>query len=168
MSRQELAKLPTSGPAWDGVVSAANSAGPGNIADQDSDGDVNALAAGLVYARTGDNAYRAKAAQAVNSAVGTESGGRTLALGRNLVSYVIAADLIDLRTYDSSMDGRFRAWLGKVRTSTVDGKTLVETHEGRPNNWGTHAGASRAAIAAYLGDPRRAGPGRPGVQRVGR
>ncbi len=152
VSRQELAELPTSGPAWAGVVESANSAGAGNIADQDSDGDVNAMAAGLVYARTGDNAYRSKAAQAVMSAVGTESGGRTLALGRNLVSYVIAADLIDLRSFDSGMDGRFRAWLGKVRTSTLDGKTLVETHEGRPNNWGTHAGASRAAIAAYLGD----------------
>jgi hypothetical protein len=30
--------------------------------------------------------------------------------------------------------------------------TLVGTHERRPNNWGTHAGAARAAIAAYLGD----------------
>ena len=152
VSRQELAALPTSGPAWEGVVSAANAAGSGNLADQDSNSDVNALAAGLVYARTGDNGYRSKAAQAVMSAIGTESGGRTLALGRNLVSFVIAADLIDLQSYDSSMDGRFRAWLQKVRSSSIDGKTLVETHEGRPNNWGTHAGASRAAIAAYLGD----------------
>ena len=31
-------------------------------------------------------------------------------------------------------------------------RTLVSTHEDRPNNWGTHAGAARAAIAAYLGD----------------
>ena len=46
MSRQELAKLPISGPAWDGVMSAADGAGPGNIADQDSDDDVNTLAAG--------------------------------------------------------------------------------------------------------------------------
>ena len=152
ISEAELARLPTSGPAWDGVVEAANSAGPANLADQDSNGDVNAMAAGLVYARTGDNAYRTKAAQAVMGAVGTESGGRTLALGRNLVSYVIAADLIDLASFDSGMEGRFRSWLGRVRSTTVDGKTLIETHEGRPNNWGTHAGASRAAIAAYLGD----------------
>jgi hypothetical protein len=30
--------------------------------------------------------------------------------------------------------------------------TLVSTHEDRPNNWGTHAGASRVAVAVYLGD----------------
>jgi len=31
------------------------------------------------------------------------------------------------------------------------GRTLRSTHEDRPNNWGTHAGASRLAIARYLG-----------------
>ena len=30
--------------------------------------------------------------------------------------------------------------------------TLRGTHEQRPNNWGTHAGAARAAVALYLGD----------------
>jgi hypothetical protein len=28
----------------------------------------------------------------------------------------------------------------------------VGCHEERPNNWGTHAGASRATISVYLGD----------------
>ena len=32
--------------------------------------------------------------------------------------------------------------------------TLVLTHELRPNNWGTHAGASRIAADIYLGDRR--------------
>ena len=32
---------------------------------------------------------------------------------------------------------------------------LVECHEKRPNNWGNHCGASRAAVAAYLGGHRR-------------
>src|SRR6185295_2047989 len=34
----------------------------------------------------------------------------------------------------------------------LDGQTLRSTHERRPNNWGTHAGAARVAIALYLGD----------------
>ena len=38
--------------------------------------------------------------------------------------------------------------------------TLVSTHENRPNNWGTHAGAARAAVARYLGDSAPAGPDR--------
>jgi hypothetical protein len=86
------------------------------------------------------------------SAIGTERGGRTLALGRNLVSYVIAADLIDLKRYDAGIDQQFRSWLAAVRTETLDGKMLISTHELRPNNWGTHAGASRVAADRYLGD----------------
>jgi hypothetical protein len=86
------------------------------------------------------------------SAIGTEAGGRTLALGRNLVSYVIAADLIDLKSYNATNDQRFRAWLSAVRSANLDGKTLINTHEERPNNWGTHAGASRIAADMYLGD----------------
>ena len=69
-----------------------------------------------------------------------------------LAAYVIAADLIDLASYDPSLDSAFRAKLRELRTKTLDGNTLIETHEDRPNNWGTHAGASRAAVAAYLGD----------------
>jgi len=83
------------------------------------------------------------------AAMDTEDGGRTLALGRNLVSYVIAADLVGL---DPQQDAEFRAWLRETLNETLDGNTLVSTHEDRPNNWGTHAGAARAAVAAYLGD----------------
>jgi hypothetical protein len=149
----ELASRPTSGPAWQALKSAADGpVGPALIADQNSDADVDTLAAALVYARTGGAAYRAKAAGAIAAAIGTEQGGRTLALGRNLASYVIAADLIDLWGYDSGLDGRFRAWLSAVRTENLGGETLIATHETRPNNWGTMAGASREAADAYLGD----------------
>ncbi|HSD77498.1 MAG TPA: hypothetical protein VLA98_08825, partial [Solirubrobacteraceae bacterium] len=122
------------------------------ISDQNSDHDVNTLAAALVFARTGAAGYRAKAANAIAAAIGTEQGGRTLALGRNLASYVIAADLIDLGRYDGALDARFRSWLAAVRTEALDGLTLIETHERRPNNWGTMAGASRVAADVYLGD----------------
>jgi hypothetical protein len=126
--------------------------GTPNIADQNSQHDTNTLAAALVYARTSDASYRAKAAGAIMAAIGTGRGGRTLALGRNLVSYVIAADLIDLQRYDAGIDQQFRSWLAAVRTETLDGRTLISTHEMRPNNWGTHAGASRVAADLYLGD----------------
>jgi hypothetical protein len=149
----ELAQLPTSGSAWEHLKLAADSdLGQPNIADQNSQHDTNTLAVALVYARTGDASYRAKAAGAIMAAIGTERGGRTLALGRNLVSYVIAADLIDLPRYDAGSDQQFRSWLAAVRTETLDGRTLVSTHEMRPNNWGTHAGASRIAADRYLGD----------------
>jgi hypothetical protein len=82
-------------------------------------------------------------------AIGTEDSGRTLALGRNLIGYVIAADLVGLPFV---ADLVFSAWLDGVRTEDLDGRTLISTHEDRPNNWGTHAGASRMAAALYLGD----------------
>jgi hypothetical protein len=149
----ELARLPMTGPAWQRLQAAADGAlGSPKISDQDSKHDTNTLAVALVYARTGAAAYRAKARAAILSAIGTEAGGRTLALGRNLVSYVIAADLIQLGAYDAAGDQRFRAWLKTVRTETLDGQTLISTHEKRPNNWGTHAGASRIAADRYLGD----------------
>lgn len=152
-SKEELAKLPTSGPGWDELKKTADSlSGTANIADQNSDHDVQTLAAALVYARTGDESYRAKAAAGVASAIGTEKGGRTLALARNLPGYVQAADLINLKEMNPSADGQFRQWLTAVRTEDLDGKTLVSTHEERPNNWGTHAGAARIAASLYLDD----------------
>jgi hypothetical protein len=65
---------------------------------------------------------------------------------------VIAADLISLATYNPAQNATFRTWLAGVRTETLDGRTLISTHEGRPNNWGTHAGAARVAADRYLGD----------------
>lgn len=153
MSPTELRALPMSGASWENLLSAARgSLGSANISDQDNDHDVLTLATALVYARTGDATLRTKAASAIESAIGTEAGGRTLALGRNLTSYVIAADLIDYQGYDATADQRFRTWLRGVRTANLDGRTLISTHEERPNNWGTMAGAARVAADLYLGD----------------
>jgi hypothetical protein len=122
------------------------------LSDQNSDDDALTYAAVLVFARTGDAAFRQSAAKAIGASIGTERGGRTLALARNLAMFVIAADLIDLRHADPATDARFRAFLGAVRTEKLGGRTLVSTHEERPNNWGTMAGGSRIAADLYLGD----------------
>jgi hypothetical protein len=152
-SRAELARLPMAGPAWQQLRAAAEAKpGKADIANQDSNHDVNTLAAALVYARTGDARFRARAADGIMAAIGTEQGDRTLALGRNLVSYVLAADLIDFRAYDPAREQQFSGWLNAVRFTVLDGRTLISTHEQRPNNWGTHAGASRIAADLYLGD----------------
>jgi hypothetical protein len=149
-SAAELADRPTRGAAWDALrTHAARSADSPRIADQDDATDAAVLAKALVYARTGEASYRTEVIRACMAAIGTEAGGRTLALGRNLAPYVIAADLVGL---PASEDERFRAWLRSVLVEPLEGLTLISTHEQRPNNWGTHAGASRAAIAAYLGD----------------
>lgn len=154
MSQTQLQALPTSGAAWSAMKSQADKPlGSPNISDQNENTDIYTLAAGLVYARTGVEAYRTKAIAAIKAAVGTEVGGRTLALGRNLPGYILAADLVDLPGVEPAFnEGTFKPWLRSLLSETLDGLTLRSTHELRPNNWGTHAGASRVAIALYLGD----------------
>lgn len=152
----ELASLPTSGTAWQNLTKAASeSCGTPDLSNQDDSTNVCVMAKALVYARTGQVSYRVNVVDAIWSIVnsGTYSG-RALALGRELGAYVIAADLINLRGYDASLDDRFRSRIrGLLTTSTNSGPSnLIDCHESRPNNWGTHCGASRAAVAAYLGD----------------
>jgi hypothetical protein len=144
IDRNRLMSLPTSGAAWQSLVSAANGAGSINLSDQEDDNDVRLLAKALVTVRTGGDLRPIY--DALARVPGTEDGGRTLALGRNLVSVVLAADLVGYR------DPAFVNWLRDVRRENLDGRTLISTHEDRPNNWGTHAGASRVAAALYLGD----------------
>ncbi|HYM63580.1 MAG TPA: hypothetical protein VES61_02770 [Gaiellaceae bacterium] len=160
ISRAEVKRLPMVGPAWDAVKFAADGdLGVPQISDQKSGHDVNTLAVALVYARTGDRRYREKAADAIWSAVRTERGGTVLALARNLLSYVIAADLIDFKAYDRARERRFRSWLMKVRNAplgskAVEDQTLIGSHERAANNVGGMAGASRVAVAVYLQDER--------------
>src|SRR5256885_1814747 len=133
---------PTSAPAYDAVRNDAYASWPApNIADQNDNTDVMALAGGLIYQRTGDGALRAKVAQTVMAARGSEQGARALALGRNLVGYVLAADLINLHDYSPTDDQAFRSWLTAVRTEPMTGgpANLIDCHNSRPNNWGAHA-----------------------------
>ncbi|HVD10503.1 MAG TPA: alginate lyase family protein [Gaiellaceae bacterium] len=160
ISQAEVKQLPMQGTAWENVLAAADGdLGAPKISDQNSNHDVNTLAVALVYARTGDRQYREKAADAISSAVGTEHGGTALALARNLLSYVIAAELIDFKAYDRARESRFRSWLMKVRneplgSKAVSDQTLIGSHERGATNGSGMAGASRVAAAVYLHDER--------------
>jgi hypothetical protein len=150
ISVEEVMALPTSGPAWERVLAVAmQDPGAPNLSDQDQDHNVMVLAKALVCVRLDDAARCDEVRAAVMDAIETENGGRTLALGRELLAYVVAADLVGLPETD---DAIFRAWLADVIHEELEGRTLVTTHEDRPNNWGTHAGASRVAVAVYLDD----------------
>lgn len=153
LSPAEIQLLPMTGIAWDNVKSKAHSSwGTGNLSDLNSQHDTLTLAGALYYARTGDTVMRKKVADAIMSVLETEDDGRTLEASRNIVDYVISADLINLQQYDSVKDTTFKTWLTNVRKQTLEDKTIISTHEVRPNNWGTHAGATRVAIARYIGD----------------
>ena len=153
IDRERLKQLPMAGAAWEELLDDANQpfAKP-DLTNQEEKTNVLVFARALVYARTGEARYRDEVLEAIEDVMGTETrpGGRTLALGRNLLAYVLAADLVGL---PPELDERFRAWLKAVQNYRYpSGKTLISTHEKRPNNWGTAAGASRIAVAGYLRD----------------
>jgi len=150
ISPQEVMLLDTSGPAWDALLADAQSdAGIPDLSDQEQDNNVLIMAKALVCTRLSDDAMCDEVRQAVMAIPETENGGTALAISRELMAYVIAADLVGL---DPADDASFRAWLSAVRYEDLSGRSLVSTHEDRPNNWGTHAGASRVAAAIYLGE----------------
>jgi hypothetical protein len=152
ISKEELDQLPLSGSAWEQLKAAADQElGLPDLSDINNAHNVQILAKALVYARTGEQDYRREVIEHLMAAIGTEDDGSTLGLSRNLVAYVIAADLVNLPE-DRENDRIFREWLQQTLTEELQGLTLRSTHEQRPNNWGTHAGASRAAAARYLGD----------------
>jgi hypothetical protein len=153
---REVRGLPTSGAAWTRLREVADgNCGTPDLADQESNTNVCIVAKALVFARTGETRYRDDVVSALRTIAdaGTYSG-RALALGRQLGGYAIAADLVQLQRHAPDLDTRFRAKLRELLvTPTTDGpRTLVECHERRPNNWGTHCGGARIAVAAYLGD----------------
>ena len=150
ISASEISGLATNTAQWTNLWEDANKTSAVDISDQDNNANVYTMAKALVYARTGIESYRTAVIDTCMDAIGTETGGRTLALGRNLGAFVIAADLVGL---PREQDMIFRDWLKEVRIEQMtEGTNLVWTHENRPNNWGTHAGGSRAAVAVYLQD----------------
>lgn len=162
ISDAELDVLPTTGAAWNVLVTAASAspiAGNATLIDQDSMHSRNTMAAALYAARVHSVLVRTKVRDAIRAVKGTElsadlASNRLLQLGRNLPGYVIAADLIDLKVFDPTFDAQFRVWIGAMRTKVFKGHfgTIANADEHDAANWGAYDGAARAAIAAYLGD----------------
>ncbi|MGE5550422.1 MAG: hypothetical protein ACM3ZC_07810, partial [Bacteroidota bacterium] len=157
------ATVPMSGPGWTAVLAAADAA-DGNAAtvtNQDSDNNVQILAAAIVYARTGIQSYKDKVVTACNKLSAnpnTHPGDRTLSWARETGAYALAADLVG---YSST---NFRTWLRNMaevfrctQIIGIDGQyvTLLGMFKDRPNNWGSHAFGSLCAIYGYLGDTAR-------------
>ena len=116
------------GSAWSNLKSYADSsAGSPDIQNQDSANDIHILAKALVYARTGDATYRTAVVTGLKAVVGTEDGGRTLALARNLPGYVIAADLVGLSSADRTFNiNTFRPWLRGLLSRTSTGQPPLD------------------------------------------
>jgi len=147
--------LPTSGAGWTEVQAAAGKAGNTNLANQDAPDSTNVVAAAYVYARTGDTAARDRVLKAARDLVGNslEKGSRALALGRELLGYIVAFDTANLKALDSALEAKWRTKLAYLLTwKTTQAGSLIDCSLDRPNNWGGHSIASWLAGALYLGD----------------
>lgn len=151
----EIASLPTSGPAWDELAEyARDDWGEPDIGDQNSNHDVHTLAGALYAVRLGDEEMRQRVERALES-ISEQQSTEVLAVSRNLLSYVVAADVIGYRTAE------FERWLDE--TIRRDGhsragiETVLESALRDPSNHGAHARASTFAVARYVGDETLAG-----------
>jgi hypothetical protein len=164
ISKNELMSLPTSGTPWDKMRTIAyGSWGTPDLKDKDNKNALYTLAGALVYARTGDNTLRSKVRNAIilakrsldeSAEWQTDSG--VLAAGRQIGTYVISADLINLKVYDVTTDTEFRNWLTWIRATNIGThsrwKSITYTCENSTGNWNTFACASRIAASIYVGD----------------
>lgn len=147
---EQIARLPMNGPAWDKLEQKAKAIiDKPDLSDQDDNTNVIVLAKTLVYLRTGNKDYERQIIKACMDAIDTENDGTTLAFGREFMTYLIAAQHV---RFSVDQKAKFDAWVKESLEKELDGRTLRSTHEKRPNNWGTHAGASRLARAIYLED----------------
>jgi hypothetical protein len=128
-----------------------------NLNDLEDETGHFVLAKALVAVRLGKSEFatdlRDEVVRLLEEAIGSENGASALSVGRNLAMYVIAADIIDLHVTRPDFDEFvFKPWLRSLENMEFFDRTLRSCHEDRPNNWGTHCGASRIAAAAYLND----------------
>jgi hypothetical protein len=160
MSGAELMALPTSGPGWDAIMARIKSPYGGSYTlgtRDESNKDV--LANALAGARLNNAAYKGFARDKIaHMMAAPRNTGDVLGTLRHLQTYIISADIIDLASFDPALNGKFRTWLAnEIRANYSGGGgggSVLSVHDKKPNNFGTHAGATRIAAALYLGDAK--------------
>ena len=161
--KTDLMAKPTSGAGWNFVKQQADSNwGAPDLLALNSTTQTKVLAAALVYARTGDVAYRDKVIAAVSKAPGTElKTGTTkpvvLPFARNVFGYVVAADLVDMPLSTVTADGRtWEQFLRGAREQVFAGNArwpnLEITSGDSASNWNAYALSSHLAISLVLDD----------------
>jgi hypothetical protein len=150
VDRARLMTLPTSGPAWDNIVHWSQETAPLELSFNDSNHDVIALACALRGVRRASSCTRLKARNyiavaAFSTAVFNDPLARSLSVGRNVPSYIFAADLLDLEHV------RRRSTRCSARGSCTSRRRCGPTTGGRcarPMKCGPTTGGSCAAPRA--------------------
>ncbi len=158
ISQEEIMRLPMSGTAWAQIDSVAKGSLPApSFSDNTNKHDTSTLALAYHAVRTNSATEKNKVSDEIERGI---AGGSTSALDfcRNINSYIIAADIIDLKQIDPTFDTAFRGFLTKwvfgtntgMRGHTGDG--VRGTASESSNNWGTMCRGSYASAAVYMGN----------------
>jgi hypothetical protein len=158
---EEIAVLEMSGSAWDHVVAEAGDfdASMTDYGWQDSTDGSYALAAALVYARTGDLTLRTKVADAIRTIATNpydiDNNPSALGWARTMTAWIVAADLINLADYRPDTETSWHAFLADMPTHPYPGDggdSLLALAISRANNIGAFARTAVTAIAIYTND----------------
>lgn len=155
----DLMSKPTTGPGWEFLRSQADSdwETPSLSADNTKT-PAQVLGAALVYARTGNPAYRDKVIAAITAVPGTEAATTiVLPFARNVFGYVVAADLVDMPLDTVADNGEtWGGFLHRARVEEFSGNarwiSLEATAGESASNWNAYALSSHLAISLVLGD----------------
>ena len=157
--RADLMAKPTSGPGWNFLKAQADATWETpDLSKLNTKTPAMVMAAGLVYARTGQTGYRDKVVAAVKAVPGTEKkAADVLPFARNVFGYVAAADLVGMPLDTVTNNGQtWRAFLEQARTEQFPGNTrwisLEKTSGDSAGNWNAYALSSHLVISLALGD----------------
>lgn len=152
-----LASLPTSGPAWDALVSKSNTdPGSGNLGALDQLHPLAVFSIALRWAKDGGGLGQAYVINEIKAVMGTESSaGQPLNPYRTLGAYVMAADLVDMPGSTVGANGQtFDAWMQSWPNKVIPGQsnwnTLEKCARTSGNNWGACARTSLMAVLLWL------------------
>lgn len=157
ITASEIKSLPNSGSGWDNMKKTATSdLGTVALDNNDSRHDTAVLALAYYSIRNGDSNGISRVAQEI-STVPSSPRYRALEFCRNITSYIVAADVVNLQSINPTVDSNFRGFIRHwVFNDTTlqghSGKGISGTAAKAPNNWGGMCRAAYVSTAIYLGD----------------
>ena len=171
ISKTEINTRPTSGTHWTDLLAEANSTwnDPVNVRSIAADGTTgqSVMAGALAYLRLDGNSqatadgFRTKVSNHIQKLIdeglntSTPLGNPGLGWARQMPPWVIAADLIDLASFNSSRNTAFRSFISSMRTQAIPDPSISSLVNGasvRPNNIGTSCRFTLTLINLYLDD----------------
>jgi|GEM_PF-4719743 len=190
IDQADLDALPTSGQAWDEMKSWADanwgsdnlvegSTGPLATAAEDtptcgtetSYGDNHVLAFAIAHMKDPNgratSTYLDELKYGIENVILSEITAptakmETYNIGRNLGGYIVAADMVDLKTIDTPLHNKFKGWLRYVREELIYERhaggevyrvrSVTDMVRNRPNNHGSSGEHTLTALNMYLGD----------------